>query len=92
MEAKHTPGPWTYEYGAVYHAEKGRLILADRDNPNTSPTERDANMRFCAVGPDLLEALEEIKRNCEPWNEADKMAGRLFRIADFAIRKARGEA
>lgn len=35
-----------------------------------------------------LEALEEIKRNCEPWRTADSMAGRLWKIADYAIRQA----
>ena len=55
MEA--TPGPWTFEYGAAYHAEKGRLILADRDNDKTSPTERDANVRLCAAAPSLLDTL-----------------------------------
>ena len=38
--------------------------------------------------PGLFEALEEIKRNCEPWRKADNMAGRLFEIADFAVRRA----
>lgn len=36
----------------------------------------------------LLEALEEIKRNCEPWRKADNMAERLYEIADCAIRPA----
>lgn len=39
--------------------------------------------------PGLIDALEEIKRNCELWVKADNMAGRLFKIADFAIRKAK---
>jgi hypothetical protein len=40
----------------------------------------------------LVEALEEIKRNCEPWKTADNMAGRLWEIADFALRKAREQS
>jgi hypothetical protein len=39
-----------------------------------------------------VEALEEIKRNCEPWKTADHMAGRLWEIADFALRKAREQS
>jgi hypothetical protein len=35
----------------------------------------------------LIEALEEIKRNCEPWRTADNMAGRLFEIADQALKR-----
>ena len=52
-----TPGPWSYEYGAAYHAEKGRLILADRENDNTLPTERDANLRLCAAAPTIFGKL-----------------------------------
>ena len=33
----------------------------------------------------LVEALEEIKRNCEPWKTADNMAERLWKIADSAL-------
>lgn len=39
--------------------------------------------------PGLIEALKEIKRNCEPWVKADNMAERLFNIADYAIRQAK---
>jgi hypothetical protein len=41
-----------------------------------------------SVQAGLIGALEEIKRNCEPWRKADNMAGRLFEIADQAIRMA----
>lgn len=34
----------------------------------------------------VVQALEEIKRNCEPLMTADNMAGRLFEIAESAIR------
>ncbi len=74
-EAKHTPGPWVYTYGAVYQGDNaetveektGRLLLADRDNPHTSPTERDANCRLAASAPDLLRQRNELKqalKNC----------------------------
>jgi hypothetical protein len=41
--------------------------------------------------PGLIEALEEIKRNCDPWRKPNNMAGRLFEIADSAIRRAKTE-
>jgi len=39
----------------------------------------------------LTAALEEIKRNCDPWKTADNMAGRLFNLADYAIRTTKEE-
>lgn len=33
-------GQWRYEYGAIY-SDKGRILLADRENINTLPVERD---------------------------------------------------
>jgi hypothetical protein len=39
--------------------------------------------------PGLIEALEEIKQNCDPWRKPNNMAGRLFEIADSAIRRAK---
>jgi hypothetical protein len=85
MEAKgFTPGPWLYEYGAVYQAAKGRIVLADRDNPETLPTERDANLRLCAAAPDLLAALEKIDAN------AAESAEWIRSIIRPAIAKAKG--
>lgn len=43
---EHTPAPWTYKYGSVYYGDtESRLLLADRNNPDTAPVERDANLR-----------------------------------------------
>jgi hypothetical protein len=41
--------------------------------------------------PGLIEALEEIKQNCDPWRKPNNMASRLFEIADSAIRRAKTE-
>lgn len=64
-EATHTPGPWTYQYGAVYAGEV-RIGLADREEARTMPTERDSNVRLMAAAPALLEAL---KTNAETIHE-----------------------
>lgn len=56
----------------------------------TYGSEIEANACLMAAAPILLEALEEIKRNCEPWKMADNMACRLWEIADRAVRKADG--
>lgn len=53
-----------------------------------TPDIRQADAIFIENLPEIVEALEEIKRNCEPWRKADNMAGRLFKIADCAIKQA----
>lgn len=53
--------------------------------------EAKANGALIAAAPDLLEACEEVFRNCELFRTADNMAGRLCRIVESAIAKAKGE-
>lgn len=64
-----TPGPWHMAYGAVYKAglvdgkESEDAICighADRNEPTTRPTERDANVRLMAAAPELYEALAHL--------------------------------
>ena len=84
---KHTPGPWRYEYGAVYTTDKDgvnvRLLLADRNTPDTEPTERDSNLRLAAAAPDLLIALKGIAAalNQNHTFPADIEAARIFAAA-----------
>lgn len=64
MNTKHTPGSWVFAYGSVYredtlHDESSiRIALMDRNEPHTTPCERDANARLIAAAPDLLAACE----------------------------------
>jgi len=60
-----SPGPWIYQFGAVYAVStkgaattESRILLADRENPSTSPIERDANLRLAAEAPALEKACE----------------------------------
>ena len=63
---KGTSGPWVYAYGAVYQEQglyqnnANRLLLADRDNDRTAPTERDANCKLAALAPEMAEALKRL--------------------------------
>jgi len=70
MTAKHTPGPWTPEFGEAYRVRaqqdggqvaimtnlKGRDGLAGRRNGD----EVAANARLIAAAPELLAALQEV--------------------------------
>jgi hypothetical protein len=64
MAITHTPGPWAYEFGAVYGADEDgisiRLLLADRGEESTSPTERDRNLQLAAAAPEMLEVLSAL--------------------------------
>ena len=58
---QHTPRPWIYDSGAVYAENgRGRIALADRDNPRTKPVERDANARLIAAAPAMLELIRAL--------------------------------
>jgi len=54
-----TPGEWIVSCGAIYaEGNRGCLLLADRENPRTLPTERDANIRLAANAVNFLRNLE----------------------------------
>jgi len=73
-KTEHTPLPWTMHSGSVYQDgpnvwPKGedtgvRIARMDRDNPHTSPCERDANAAFivkaCNTHNRLVEALTVV--------------------------------
>jgi hypothetical protein len=49
----HTAEPWVFAYGSIYQGDDantveeftGRIANMDRDNPRTTPCERDQNAR-----------------------------------------------
>ena len=66
--------------GAVYaYDEKrkcgSRLLLADRNNPETRPTERDANVKLAADAVNLVRSVADrfgpIVDSDEPWQGSD---------------------
>lgn len=88
----YMPGPWRFYKGAAgdFYLQGAvgnpsgcfEIILATEDICQADAT-------LIENAPILVEALEEIKRNCEPWRKADNMAGRLCDIAEAAIKRAR---
>ena len=97
--SKHTPGPWTPEFGEAYRVRsqqdggqiaimmnlKGQFGLAGR----RSGDEVAANARLIAAAPDLLEALEKIAQ-INPYDTSSM--GYVVSLARAAIVKATGEA
>jgi hypothetical protein len=70
-----TPGTWVVDSGAVYSTDGRRLLLADRDNPQTWPTERDANVKLAADAVNLVRSIADrfgsIVDSDEPWQGSD---------------------
>ena len=99
---KHTPGPWVCHSGAVYQdgpniwpkgeEDGSRLLLADRDNPQTSPCERDRNVELAAAAPDLLDACRAaLAHLAEPLSDTASRENRIDELA-AAIAEAEGTA
>lgn len=96
-EMKHTPGPWTPEFGEAYRVRaqqdggqvaimmnlKGRHGLAGRRNGD----EVAANARLMAAAPELMDALKALLNydNLGAYERAD-----VRQKARAAIAKATG--
>lgn len=87
-----TPGPWTYIFGSVYAGTREqieetshrhpRLLMADRDEPQTTPVERDRNTQLAAHAPEMLDELVGLIDNM-----ADALGDeRLDRISSLIDR------
>ena len=86
----YMPGPWKF-----YKGVSGAYFMQGAaGNPSGFEVVlivneiRQADAVLIESAPDLLEALAEIKRHCEPWRKADDLAGKLCDIAAAAIKQA----
>lgn len=94
MTAKYdpTPGPWVAQYGAVYDASgEVRLLLADREEAETRPVERDANVRLAAAAPDLLACLQSVACDLEAYIGGDSFDEQfMLEYVNEALRAVMG--
>jgi len=97
----HTVTPWYYESGEVYQDVAGRLLLADRLNQSTFPTERDDNVRFVVQAVNshypLIATLEDVARLAQANTVAHitddarlRRFAEIVRLAQAAIKAAKG--
>ena len=90
----YTPGPWFVACGSVwttpYGSDDGGASIArmDRDEQQTTPTERDANARLIAAAPDLLEVCRLLDGHWAAGNFSRDPA--MWRVLRAAIAKATG--
>jgi hypothetical protein len=88
-QAKHTPGPWRYDYEHGYCGEiiaaDGTLLASFVDEPTTP------NARLIASAPDLLAAAKRALNVLKAQGESIQPKNVLGAL-DSAIAKAEGRA
>lgn len=99
MNAKHTPGPWTYRFrvgGTVVETGAGEAIAL---TVSTAPGGSiDGNARLIAAAPALLAACEAAKHVWEQgcvdrgWKDEPNWIDEAKELIDAAIAQAKGEA
>jgi hypothetical protein len=97
IDAKHTPGPWILEKGSEILAKTKSTVTRICVMPhygNGKSSTGEANAHLIAAAPELLEALEEVRRHVV--ENLTKMYGHSefgeIRRIDAAIAKAKGGA
>ena len=81
MNAKHTPGPWTAEFGIDQMVSMDTTVCSIPAagtrggwfifSPADDNGEAEANARLIAAAPDLLEALRAIYKEAFSENDPD---------------------
>jgi hypothetical protein len=73
--SKHTPGPWRVNVAAIVapNAPLGRRTIAT--------SVHGANARLIAAAPELLEALRDLFRAVESWDDPEAFDAEEFRRA-----------
>ena len=98
MKTKHTPGPWVARKvrGLGYPGQSGYAIDFNEDQEQVVDyVYEEADARLIASAPELLEALEDLKREVilsdVPSHYIDSHFKPWIDKARAAIKKATGE-
>jgi hypothetical protein len=89
---KHTPGPWSVEYGHNYDeiiGPKQEGIAETGVWQTNEKAEQHANARLIAAGPELLDALTTLLIGCESAGHDSGISWAKEQARD-AIAKATG--
>jgi len=89
----HTPGPWTYHFGAglvVTARPNGDIPLNSRVVAKVTEAS-ESDIRLIAAAPELLEALELAASQLDELSEEFGLHNVITK-ARAAIAKARGES
>lgn len=86
--SNHTPGPWEFNGGYIFGADKNETVIADIYRSDVSDEGTwERNGKLIAAAPELFEALKGLLTACvntKPFPEA-------LRAAQDALVKAAGK-
>ena len=89
--SEHTPGPWEVQYGYPTRTGHEYLVFGPQWGSDGGMIANQADARLIAAAPDMLDALEGIKRDVlDADNGRSTLPGRLLAM-QAAINKAKGE-
>lgn len=103
-DARHTPGPWTYDpseidarsVGYIRHrihdGGRGEAVARALGRRDFGPTAFDANARLIAAAPDLLACCEATLAYMRRRLDRDEDLADDVLLLEEAIKKARGGA
>jgi len=96
--SKHTPGPWFYTYDNDTRGGFHSWYDIESGDEKIGEIYTEVNALLIAAAPDLLEALEEIKKETHSNKEEDvnivsftnmyNSLSRIYTLANNAIAKA----
>lgn len=92
-QAKHTPGPWTKEFGkhTPGHASTMRFVSPDNTHAVCDVfwyNNGNANANVIGAAPTMLEILEQVEARMDKYDEED--APELCEAIRQVIAQARG--
>jgi hypothetical protein len=93
--AGHTQGPWTVVHEYNVEDGKKRVVASCGGYQNNFAVEKvheenRANARLVSAAPDLLALAEEVAKEYEDSADWKDAIGKLQRMANSAIAKAKG--
>lgn len=90
-----TPGPWARNISPKYpvYSEAGhKKVAVALTGVGVSEAEASANLCLIAAAPDLYDATLVLRQHLSLFcSDGDAIAKEVFRVADAAVAKARGE-
>lgn len=87
MEAKHTPGQWSFTKGSSW-VNKDGIAIANVFGRTT--VEQESNLKLIAAAPEMFKALQAAKAvlDCQGINENNSVASPQYKQIVQAIKKA----
>lgn len=89
----HDKGPWIFEYGRLKSAEGNQVVMSEGPAFGSASVwpKAKANSRLVLTSPELLEALDRLRQQCDRLRLPGQQITDAEKNADAVIAKAKGE-